>query len=189
VLSEFEYTDPDNDGIYTADIKTPVAEGEYEVITVFDYKDITIGKKEIRLITVVDPEGYVYEKIKNSELRIMDATASLFWLNPANNNYELWPAGSFQQENPQVTDATGKYSFLVPPGKYYLKVETPGYKAYQSEEITVQAGGGIQKNIELKSKYGWLSVFDWKTIMLVVVIILLGYNFYRDRRNRAARNL
>ena len=86
VLIEFEYIDPDGDGIYTAEIQTPAVDGEYEIITVMDYEDPELGTKEIRLIAVVDPEGYVYEKIKNQELRIVGAIVSLFWLNPENKN-------------------------------------------------------------------------------------------------------
>ena len=188
VLLEFEYTDPDGDGIYTAEIQAPIVEGEYEIITVMDFEDPKLGKKEIRLITVVDPEGYVYEKIKNQELRIPGAIVSLYWLNPETKQYELWPAKEYQQENPQVTDVTGKYSFLVPEGLYYLKVEAPGYPTYQGKAFEIKEGSGIHYNIELKTKYWWLKVIDWKTILLLVVILLLLYNFYRDRiRERLLR--
>jgi len=140
------------------------------------------------LITVVDPEGYVYEKDGIKETRIPGAIVSLFWLNPEIKQYELWPAKEYQQENPQITDATGKYSFLVPPGMYYLKVEAPKYPTYQSDTFSVKEGSGIHMNIELKTKYWWLKVIDWKTILLLVVILLLLYNFYRDRiRERLLR--
>lgn len=181
VLLEFEYTDPDGDGIYTAEIQAPRVEGEYEIITVMDYKDPTLGKKEIRLITVVDPEGYVYEREGDKETRIPGAIVSLYWLNPETKQYELWPAKEYQQENPQITNATGKYSFLVPEGSYYLKVEAPGYLVYDGKPFQVKEGSGVHINIELKTKYWWLKVIDWKTILLIVVILLLMYNFYRDR--------
>ena len=186
VLLEFEYTDPDNDGIYTAEILAPVVAGEYEVITVIDYQDPELGRKVIRLITVVDPEGYVYEKTsRNQETRISGAIVSLYWLNPETKQYILWPAQEYQQENPQITDNTGKYSFLVPEGSYYLKVETPSYLTFEGKPFQVIEGSGVHTNIELKTKYWWLKVFDWKTIVLVLVVLLLFYNFYRDKiRNR-----
>jgi len=166
VLQKFEYTDPDKDGIYTAEINAPLVEGEYEIITVMNYEDLSLGSKEIRLITVVDPEGYVYERIKNQELRITEAMVSLYWLNPqtlradggpATKQYELWPAKEYQQKNPQKTDVTGKYSFLVPPGNYYIKVEAVKYPVYQSDTFSVEEGSGIHMNIELKGKKGWLN--------------------------------
>ena len=181
VLLEFEYTDPDGDGIYTAEIQAPVIEGEYEIITVMDFEDPELGKKEIRLTTVIDPEGYLYEKDGDKETRIPGAIISLFWLNPETKQYEIWPAKEYQQENPQTTDVRGTYSFLVPEGYYYLKAETPGYLVYDGKPFEVKEGSGIHINIELKTKYWWLKIIDWKTILLAAVIILLLYNFYRDK--------
>lgn len=117
VLLEFEYTDPDGDGIYTAEIEAPLVDGEYEIITVIEYQDPEKGTRAMRLITVVDPEGYVYRRIGSEEARISGAIVSLSWLNPAVSQYELWQAKDYQQENPQVTDVTGRYSFLVPQGR------------------------------------------------------------------------
>lgn len=189
VLLEFEYTDPDGDGIYTAEIQAPLIEGEYEIITVMDFDDPELGKKEIRLTTVVDPEGYLYEKDGDKETRIPGAIISLYWLNPETKQYEMWPAKEYQQENPQTTDVRGTYSFLVPEGYYYLKAETPGYLIYDGKPFQVKEGSGIHINIELKTKYWWLKIVDWKTILLAVVIILLLYNFYRDKiRERLARS-
>lgn len=181
VLREFEYADFDGDGIYTAEIPAPLIEGEYEIITVMDFEDLKLGKKEIRLITVVDPEGYIYEKDADKETRIPGAIISLFWLNPETKQYELWPAKEYQQENPQITDVRGTYSFLTPEGYYYFKVEAPGYPIYDGKPFQVKEGGGVHVNIELKTKYWWLKIIDWKTILLVFAIILLFYNFYRDK--------
>ena len=181
VLLEFEYTDPDGDGIYTAEIQAPIVEGEYEIITVMDFEDPELGKKEIRLITVVDPEGYIYSTLPAGKLRIAGAIVSIYWLNPEIKQYELWPAKEYQQENPQTTDDTGKYSFLVPPATYYLRVEHPNYPVYQSETFVVKEGSGIHMNIELKTKYWWLKMIDWKIIVMVIFGILLLYNFYRDK--------
>ena len=181
VLLEFEYTDPDGDGIYTAEIQAPLIEGEYEIITVMDFEDPELGKKEIRLITVVDPEGYIFTQLPEGKLRIAGAIVYLYWLNSETKQYELWPAKEYQQENPQTTDDTGKYSFLVPPGTYYLKVEHPNYPVYQSETFVVKEGSGIHMNIELKTKFWWLKIIDWKIILMIIFGILLLYNFYRDR--------
>jgi len=182
VLLEFEYTDRKGDGIYTTEIQTPLVEGEYEIITVMDFEDLELGKKEIRLIAVVDPEGYIYTVLPAGKLRIAGAIVSIYWLNPEIKQYELWPAKECQQENPQITDDTGKYSFLTPPGTYYLRIEHPNYPVYQSETFIVKESSGIHMNIELKTNYQWLKVVDWKTILLILVIILLAYNFYRDRK-------
>ncbi len=178
VLVEFEYKDDDRDGIWEAVVQMPKVEGEYEIITVIYYEDV---KKAVKLIAVIDPEGYVYEKYNDKEIRIPGAVVSLFWLNPETKKYELWPANEYSQENPQITDVTGRYAFLVPPGYYYLKVEAPSYLTYIGKPFYVKEGSGVHFNIELKSKYWMLKIVDWKTILLIMVVILLLYNFYRDK--------
>jgi len=180
VLSSFEYTDPDHDGIYTADVVSPSVSGEYEIITVIDYIDPVLGTRQIRMTTVIDPEGYVFEKRDNKETRIPSAIVSLYFLNNSTKKYEIWPAKEYQQDNPQVTDIRGTYSFLVPEGSYYFHVEAPGYDPYQGKVFIVTEGNGIHQNIELNSGRSWLDDIDWKTILLFVVLILLVYNLYRN---------
>ena len=182
VLSSFEYTDPDHDGIYTADVISPVVPGEYEVITVIDYLDPVLGVRQMRMITVIDPEGYVFEKNNGKETRIPSAVVSLFSLNTVTKKYELWPSKEYQQENPQITDIRGTYSFLVPEGSYYFEVEAPGYDSYNGKVFVVTEGSGIHQNIELNSSgRSLLADIDWKTILLFVVLLLLVYNLYRNR--------
>jgi len=180
VLQDFNYENAGN-GVYTATIQTPVVDGEYEVVTVIDYIDENIKSKEIKLITVVDPEGYIYEKNGNKETRVSGAVASLYWLNPETKQYELWPAKDYQQENPQITDVRGTYSFLVPDGFYYIKVEAPGYLSYDGKPFEVKEGSGVHINIELKTRYWFLNIVDWKTVLLIMVVLMLLYNFYKDR--------
>ncbi|MEK7193375.1 MAG: carboxypeptidase-like regulatory domain-containing protein [Patescibacteria group bacterium] len=181
VLQQFEYTDPDGDGIYTANIDAPLVEGEYEIITVINYEDPDVGAKEIRLTTVVDPEGYVFEKIGNKETRIPDTVVTLYALDKSTDQYGVWAAKEFQQENPQTTDVTGRYSFLVPEGMYYLRAEAPGYRLYQGTPFEVKEDIGVHTNIELASTFSWLRILDWKSLVLILIILLLFYNFYRDK--------
>lgn len=185
VLSEFNYADADGDGLWTAEIKTPAAEGQYEVITVLNYKDPELGDRAIKLTTVIDPEGYIYEQYGDKEIRVPGAVVSLYWLNPESKKYQVWPSEEYNQDNPQITDVSGKYSFLVPPGSYHLKIEAPGYLLYEGKPFLVKAGGGVHVNVELKIKYGWLKAFDWKTILLILVAVFLVYNFYKDKRRKS----
>ncbi|MDD3007140.1 MAG: carboxypeptidase regulatory-like domain-containing protein, partial [Candidatus Pacebacteria bacterium] len=184
VLSEFNFQDTDQDGIWTANLQTPQVTGEYELITLIEYEDLNLGSKTIRMITVIDPEGYVYESIKGQELHIKGATVSLYHLNPETQEYELWKAGEFQQQNPQITDERGTYSFLVPYGKYYLVVLADGYEDYQSEPFDITAGSGVHMNLELIPQSDWKDNLTWQNILLVVFGIALFYNFSRDRRLR-----
>lgn len=189
VKLEFEYTDPDNDGIFTAEIQSPVVGGKYEVVTVFEYKELELGSREIRLVTLIDPEGYIYEKRDGKETRIPNATASIYWLNPETERYQLWPAEKYQQINPQITDYSGTYSFLVPEGSYYLKIEASGYQTYQSKPFLVKQGRGVHMNIELRANNWWLEFFDWRNIGLVVLSLFLLYYFYRERKRKNKEKL
>ena len=79
MVQTFSYEDSDRDGVYTADIKTPAVEGTYEVVTLINYIDKKLGSKELRLVTVVDPEGYVYYLNSNGdETRVSKAVVSIF---------------------------------------------------------------------------------------------------------------
>lgn len=159
LISEFEYQDEDKDGIYTAQIVSPLVHGEYEIISIIEYKDISLGKKELRLITVIDPEGYIYEKNGNKETRVPDAKVSLLWKNPKGDNFEIWPARDYQQVNPQKTDKSGNYSYLVPEGFYKLTVSADGYYNFEGKEFAVEEGRGVHENIALKPKSWWRSLF------------------------------
>jgi len=185
VLSQFDYQDADQDGIWTADVNTPQVSGEYELITVLNYKDVKVGAKTLRLITVVDPEGYVYRtELDGEKTRISNATISIYRFNSETKKYELWDAGKYQQKNPQTTDDSGTYSFLVPPGSYYLKVEAAGYSAYQSDPFDVTVGSGVHMNLELKRQADWKDQINWQNLLLVVFGVALFYNFYSDRKAR-----
>ncbi|PIT89133.1 MAG: hypothetical protein COU27_01955, partial [Candidatus Levybacteria bacterium CG10_big_fil_rev_8_21_14_0_10_36_7] len=65
------------------------------------------------------------------------------------------------QKNPQVTNQTGKYSFLVPEGSYFLKIEALGYKDYESDEFWTEEGDGIHINIEMKKERLFGRVTRW----------------------------
>jgi len=182
VIDVFDYKDTDKDGIYTASIQTPVVDGKYEIITVVDYISVQLPTKEIRMTLVIDPEGYIYEKIDDKELRIPEAEVSIFWRNPSTGEFELWPAKNYSQKNPQITDKTGRYSFLVPEGEYYLKIETDGYKDKKTKTFAVTASKGVHMNVEIMKPFSVLSDINWRSIALVVIIILLGLNFYADKK-------
>ena len=169
LVQAFSYEDSDRDGIYIAEIKTPVAEGIYEVITLINYTDKTLGSKELRLVTVVDPEGYVYYLTRNGdEARVSKAVISIF-----NADIDaLWDALSYNQANPQTTDVSGKYSFLVPEGRYYITAERKGYNFYKSDIFEVRPGAGVHFNIELQGS-GWLAKLDWTTTILVLIMLII----------------
>ena len=160
VLNQFEYKDKNNDGIYMTEIQAPLVHGEYEIISIIEYKDTAYGKKELRLTAVVDPEGYIYKESGGDEIRISNAKVSLLWKNPKTGKFELWSAKQYQQVNPQKTDKSGTYSFLVPEGTYKLTVSAAGYYDFTGQEFDVNEGRGVHENISLQSRNWFRRLLD-----------------------------
>ncbi len=189
VLQEFEFTDEDGDGVYLANIDSPLVAGDYEILTLLSYQEgDELVTKTLKLITVIDPEGYIYELRDNRELRISGAIVELNWLNPETKAYESWPAADFAQENPQTTPVTGEYSFLVPPGFYSLKITVPGYSDYEGKPFEVREGGSVHENIALTSGLTFWRLIDWRTLAIIFLGALLLVNFYRDKINRTNKS-
>jgi hypothetical protein len=179
LLQKFEYSLVDQ-GIFMATITAPVVEGEYDITTVIEYEDENLFSKQTSLVAVVDPEGYVYTNIAGMEARIKNAVVTIYWLNPDTFEYQIWDAEKYIQKNPHITDDTGKYSFLVPEGTYYLTVMADGYYEYQGEPFPVVKENGVHKNIELKKKFAWKDLIDWKIILIVLFIFALACFIYQN---------
>ena len=180
LLTSFDYTDPDRDGVYSAALQAPLVAGNFEIITIINYVDPKLGKKELRLTLVVDPEGYIYTSVSGGELRIEDAVVTIYWKNEKTNAFEIWDAKGFQQVNPQTAEKNGEYSFLVPPGTYSLTVLMNGYEPYVGEPFPVVIGAGVHRNIELIREGGILRRINWIVTVGVLLTLSLLYNFYRD---------
>ena len=181
-LISFAYEDSDHDGIYTADVPAPRVAGEYEIITVIEYVDRELGAREIRLIAVIDPEGYVFEKRNGKEVRIPGAIVTLYAKRSDTGAFDAWPAEEYSQENPQTTGSAGTYAFLVPPGNYYFGVQAPGYETYRGEEFAMGANKEVHVNIELTPTLLNRLASNWQTILLIITLILFGLNAIRNRR-------
>ncbi len=160
VVQKFEYSEI-KPGVFKAKINAPTAEGEYEIFTVVQYKDKSLPAAETSLIAVVDPEGYVYMQTADGKLRIEKATVSIYWLNPETKKYELWPARKFLQKNPIITNDTGKYSFLVPRGTYYLTVKAANYIDFIGDPFSIEEDNGVRMDIKLKKKSFLPNWLNW----------------------------
>lgn len=152
LVGQYVFADDNQDGIYEAVIQIPPIAGNYFFKTIIEYQEAPI--KEIGTEMLIDPEGYIYTMAKVAgefiEARLPRAKVTLFWLNPATYDWQIWSAHSYDQNNPQDTDKTGQYSFLVPEGTYYLKAERAGYANYVSAYFEASEGTPIHQNIELK---------------------------------------
>jgi len=169
------YNDNNHDGIWEAKIQAPLVSGEFILRTIIDYKDPQLKNKSIDTLTLIDPEGYVYTLIQGSQLRIKNAIVSLYVLDPETDKYILWDPKDTNQPNPQITDQTGQYSYLVSEGKYYLKVQAESYKTFKSAPFKVVEQNGVRHNIELKPKIKILNYFlDIKILIGMFLVLVLA---------------
>ncbi len=149
---------PDEQGFFKAILNIPPVVGEYKIGV--DINFIDGSKKTAEKIVLVDPEGYIYDELLRGQLRIKGAKISLWVFDESINDYILWSAELYDQKNPQITNETGEYSFLVPEGNYYTKVEHPDYETYQSEAFKVREGEPVHSNIEMELKSFWQRIFQ-----------------------------
>ncbi len=165
---------------FEATISAPFKKGKYKLLLNVIYEDGTL--ESISTEMLVDPYGYIYEKKKIKgkfrEIRIGNAKVFLFWLNPETNNFQLWPAKKYKQKNPQITDATGEYAFMVPKGKYYLEIAKDEYYQKTTDKFEV-IDEVINLNIELRAipsfwqKFFWVIILIGMGVMAIIIKALL----------------
>ena len=75
---------------------------------------------------VLDPAGHP----------VQQAMITIHSFDERTGLWKIWPGDTFNQANPQSTDEQGSYRFLVPPGRYFLKVEKTGFHIFYSRILT-----------------------------------------------------
>jgi len=105
-----------------------------------------ISLRSINPITVVEPGRVVSAKTGEA---LAGAKVSVFQFSPEINDFILWPGEVFNQANPQFTGKDGSFRFIVPPGKYYLKVEKAGYRAFYTDIEELAAHTAINLRLSL----------------------------------------
>lgn len=90
----------------------------------------------------IDPSGFVYEAVEDN--RIEGVKATVYYKDTHENLFGemveedvMWNAWDYDQENPQYTDAEGKYQWFVPQGLWQVRFEKEGYEPTQSEWLPV----------------------------------------------------
>jgi uncharacterized repeat protein (TIGR01451 family) len=88
---------------------------------------------------LIDPDGYVFNAAQGWGHVIPGATVSCMWWMPDWGGWVPWPAHLYeQQQNPQVTGASGYFAFFTPPGFYHLDVQGPdGFQRWRSPVVEV----------------------------------------------------
>lgn len=101
---------------------------------------------------VIESQGEIMNKTTSEKIK--DVTITLYYYNNQIRDWTVWDAASFGQTNP-VDSVDGTYSYLVPPGKYYLSIKKGGYKPANSEIIDVEASSIINSDFSLSQNPGF----------------------------------
>ncbi|MDO4623539.1 MAG: leucine-rich repeat protein, partial [Eubacteriales bacterium] len=122
----------------------------------WDVRKAQIKGEKYRIKAVVDPSGCVYDAGTKEPLEGVTATAYCieydgsddFWdRKPGEQEYgTLWNALEYDQHNPILTTAEGKYAWDVPEGWWRVKYEKEGYGTEWSSWMTVPP---IQTDIDV----------------------------------------
>jgi len=86
---------------------------------------------------------------------ITGATVKLFAEDQISHQWELWDGSAYSEKNSQLTDASGRFEFLLPPGRYYLNVSQSRYRNLTSQILTVDRASPFVGTIKLKKKVGF----------------------------------
>ncbi len=92
------------------------------------------NNKTVRSIGKIKSNDYGKVIDKKTQQAITNASVTLYYFEQQSQEWYVWQAESFGQQNPQQTNANGQYSLMVPAGKYYLEVKADGFRSVQSEE-------------------------------------------------------
>lgn len=156
---------------YQLVISTPKNSGEQQLRFVAVFKDKSIS--DIKTKLVVDPRGNIYQKGSNflgfgkrQEMRIEGAKVVIYWKD--GDNWKVWDAEKYFQQNPQITDASGEYAFFVPKGEYYIEASKTGFWRHKSEPFNV-GPEILNKNIEIKP------LIDSRLYAIGILILILGF--------------
>jgi hypothetical protein len=150
-----------NDTVFNLDFNKSISlwEGSLKFNSAGDYAlEVTAsdaaGNSQTRKINTLEifDKGYVYD-IKNNE-KIENAKIALYVLDENSNSWALWDGKAYNQENPQKTEISGEFGFLVPAGKYKLKISAGGFGSVNSKEIVAEKNNLISANIPMAEEAG-----------------------------------
>ena len=83
--------------------------------------------------------------------KIEGAKITLFRFNPFVNRFLPFDLSPFEQKNPKFSGKNGEYFFIIPYGRYYLKVESFGFKTYRGATTVLLQNGIFGEDIVLTS--------------------------------------
>jgi hypothetical protein len=88
-------------------------------------------EKTIQKVRVVNSGLITYA---DTELNaVSNVNITVYYSEPVTGRRIMWDGKPYGQENPLPVNPDGRYSLFLPAGKYYLRINSPGYKTFTSQ--------------------------------------------------------
>ncbi len=126
-------TDPDGDGVYQGPYTAPATNTSGLTFTLTI--DCGTETSEFSGAALIDPDGTVRDAATGAP--ISGASVVCMQLDAVSTSYSPWPASSFGQTNPFITQSDGYFAFFTPAGTYRLDASKSGYQPYRSPDLHV----------------------------------------------------
>ena len=84
----------------------------------------------------------------------LSATVTVQYRDPQTENWVLWDASQYDQNNPTAVAKDGAYSLYLPSGTFYLKICAPGYTETNTESFTLNQPTVISTNVGMRQRPG-----------------------------------
>jgi len=147
---EFDLTRSPDTGLWIGTINFN-QEGVYQLTVKAEDGADNKTERDLNRIVVLSSS-----KITNAETKevINQGEVSLYYQDSLSKIWTLWDAASFDQQNPIDLSKNGDYQFFLPPGTYYLKIKSKGYKTFTSNIFTLNNSTPINADFALEpTKY------------------------------------
>lgn len=126
-FSGMNYTATKSENVWKVRLANWRGAGIKPVTAVVKTKDgRTLKMVVAEAVVLVDPSGYVYNKVTGERIEGAIATCEVF----EDNQWKVWEAEKYGQINPQVTTSNGLYGWMVPEGLYRVRITKEGYESY-----------------------------------------------------------
>lgn len=139
---------------FSGNFTSPDGLGDYPITAEVKDQAGNFVKADLALLSVV-PRPKILETAGKP---IRGAVVSLYRFDPFINRFALFDLKQFDQENPITTGAKGEFGWVIPYGRYEIRVEAVGFQPYRSAEIVMLYNGILADSIYLtKVPLGFLA--------------------------------
>lgn len=145
-LNNFSYLlgESQTAGAYQTTIRMPAGAAKYSFFISISYKDGAYDRVDGAL-SLLAP-GVLWQGIRENHLVGAKVTLYEYYA-----SYRVWDGTPYHQSNPETTDASGQFAFLVPPNRYYLLIQKDGYRDVVTPVFTV-ANNVVNPDVEMLVK-------------------------------------